>query len=91
MAGYNTHVITRGIHEFVSRDWQAARDNKIVYWGERIARLGPLEGFRVAEELRRQALLQDPAWPGAALRRDDLETHVRLNQIFRRAAAARRP
>lgn len=84
------HVITRGIHAFVSRDWQAARDSKTMYWGERIARLGPFEGFRVAEELRRQALLQDPAWPSAALRRDDLASHVRLVHLLRRAAPTRR-
>ena len=84
-------MITQGIHEFVSRDWQAARDGKTDYWGERIARLGPLEGFRVADELRRQALLQDPAWPSAALRGDDLAFHVGLVQLFHRAAATRRP
>jgi hypothetical protein len=84
-------MITRGIHEFVSRDWQAARDSKIEYWGERIARLGPLEAFRVADELRRQALLQDPGWPTDTLRRDDIASHVGLVQLLRRAAAARRP
>ena len=83
-------MITRGIREFVSRDWQAARDSKTVYWGERIARLGPLEGFRVGDDLRRQALLQDPAWPSDALRREDLACHVRLAQLFRRATATRR-
>jgi hypothetical protein len=51
-------VITRGIREFVARDWLAVREAKDAYWGERIARLGPGEGFRIADELRRQALLQ---------------------------------
>lgn len=83
-------MITRAIHDFVSRDWQAARDSKILYWGERIGRLGPLEGLRVAGELRRQALLHNPGWPGAALRRDDLASHIRLVQLLRRAAPARR-
>jgi hypothetical protein len=87
---YNIQVITRGIREFVSRDWQAARDSKIDYWGDRIARLGPLEALRVAEELRQQALLQDPAWPRPPLRRDDVAFHVGLVEKFRRAAAARR-
>ena len=32
-------VITRGIHEFVSRDWAAARDSKDRYWGERKSRI----------------------------------------------------
>jgi hypothetical protein len=56
-------AITRGIREFLSRDWDAAREAKDVYWGERVARLGPLEGWRMADELRRQALLQDHGWP----------------------------
>ena len=87
---YNTPVITRGIREFVARDWAAARVNKDAYWGARIARLGPIEGVRVAEELRRQALLSDPDWPDAGLRRDDVLAHARLARLFRRASATRR-
>jgi hypothetical protein len=83
-------VITRGIREFVARDWATARQNKDAYWSERIARLGPPEAFRIAEELRRQVLLRDPAWPDPALRRSDLESHVRLASLFRRADSARR-
>jgi hypothetical protein len=83
-------VITRGIREFVARDWGAARANKDAYWGERIARLGPVEGLRVAEELRREMLLRDPAWPDAALRRVDVLFHARLAELFRRAGSARR-
>jgi hypothetical protein len=83
-------VITRGILEFVSRDWQAARDAKDAYWGERVARLGPLEGLRIAEELRRQAQLRDPTWPGPADRRQDLLSHVRLAELLHRAGPARR-
>ena len=40
-------MITRGIREFVSRDWGAAREAKEAYWGERIARLGSSEGPRL--------------------------------------------
>jgi len=47
----------------MARDWAAARQNKDAYWGERIARLGPAEGLRIAEELRRQVLSLDPDWP----------------------------
>lgn len=83
-------MITRGIRGFVARDWQAVRANKDAYWGGRIARLGPVEGFRVAEELRRQMLLQDPAWPDEASRQADLMSHVRLAALFRRAVPARR-
>ena len=90
-ARYNEGVITRGIREFVSRDWRAVREAKDAYWGERVARLGPLEGLRIAEELRRQALLQVPSWPHHADRRQDLLSHVRLAELFHRAGSARRP
>jgi len=78
-------VITRGIREFVARDWDAARNAKDAYWSERIARLGPLEGFRIADQLRRQALAQDPAWPHPADRHQDLLSHIRVSELLRRA------
>ena len=83
-------MITRGIREYVARDWAAVRDSKDAYWGARIARLGPIEAFRVAGELWRQARLQDPSWPDAASRREDLQMHVALVQLLRRADSARR-
>jgi hypothetical protein len=82
-------VITRGIREFVSRDWEAVRENKDAYWGERIARLGPLEGLRIAEELRQQAL-RLPGWPRADDRQEDLQSHVRLAALLRDAGSTRR-
>jgi hypothetical protein len=83
-------MVTRGIREFMARDWAAARRLKESYWGDRIARLGPSEGIRIADELRRQMQLQDPAWPSADLRTADLAAHVRLADLFRRGDAARR-
>src|SRR3990172_4127532 len=85
-AGYDEIVIARGIREFISRDWGAARDAKDAYWGERIARLEPLEAFRIAEELRRQALLQNPGWPHPDDRRRDLHSHVRLADLLHPAS-----
>jgi hypothetical protein len=82
-------VITRGIREFAGRDWQAVRESKDAYWGERIARLGAAEAVRVAEELRRQARGSHPAWPDAALRREDLDAHVRFAALLRRAGSTR--
>src|SRR3989304_9441497 len=90
-ARYHEIVIARGIREFVSREWGAARDAKDAYWGERIARLGPLEGFRIAEELRRQALLQNPGWPHPDDRRRDLDSPVRPAELLHRAGPPRRP
>lgn len=87
---YNIEVITRGIRQFLSRDWAAVRASKEAYWGERIARLGPAEGFRIADELRRQMLAQDPAWPDEPSRHADLMAHVRLAALLRHAPSARR-
>lgn len=83
-------MITRGIQEFVARDWRAARENKESYWGERIGRLGALEGFRVAEELRQQIILRNPGWPDREAREADLRFHVSMAERLRRAGAARR-
>ena len=86
-----TRVIVRGLHEFMSRDWRAVREAKDAYWGERAASLGPLEGLRIADELRLQALAQDRAWPHAEDRHQDLLSHGRMADLLRRADAARRP
>jgi hypothetical protein len=77
-------MVTRGIHEYVSRDWAAARDAKDAYWADRIDRLGPMEGLRIADELRRQALAQCPGWPSQEDRREDLASHARLSSLLAR-------
>jgi hypothetical protein len=81
--------VTEGIAEFVARDWAAARAAKDAYWAARIRRLGPLEGFRIADELRRQMLAIDPQWPSEAERRDDLANHQRVSELLCRADRAR--
>lgn len=78
-------MITRDIRRYMSRDWQAARDAKDEYWASRIGELGPGEGFRIADQLRRQAIRQHPGWPSADDRRRDLAAHVRLSELLRRA------
>jgi hypothetical protein len=88
--GVFAYGVTRGIREFMARDWAAPRRLKDAYWGARIARLGPDEGLRIADELRRQMQLQDSSWPSAALRDADLAAHIRLADLFQRAGAARR-
>ena len=87
---YNDAMLTRGIREFMSRDWLAARHAKDAYWGERVSRLGAIESFRIAEGPRRQALLLDPFWPHPVDRRQDFLAHVRLSELFRRAGPTRR-
>jgi len=78
-------VIVDGIRDYVSRDWRGARDAKDAFWAERIARVGPIEGFRIADELRRQLVGQRPGWPSDDERREDLAAHVRLAELLRRA------
>ena len=78
-------MITRDIRGYVSRDWAAARDGKDAYWAERVARLGPVEGLRIADELRRQAILENPAWPTDDDRREDIQNHVRVAERLRLA------
>ena len=82
-------MITRGIRELVSRDWTAAREGKDAYWAERIQRLGAIEAFRIADELRRQMQQHDPSWPDEDLRQRDIESHIRVAALFRRADSAR--
>lgn len=83
-------MVTHGIREFVTRDWQAVRDQKDTYWGARVLRMGPLEALRIANELRRFVQLQNPSWPDAAARSADLQAHVRLATLLRRAGSIRR-
>jgi hypothetical protein len=83
-------MITDNIDAYMSRDWDAVRRWKDEYCAERIARLGPMEAFRIAEGLRQQALWINPSWPSPAERREDLAAHERLAEAFRRAAAATR-
>ena len=83
-------MITRGIREFMARDWKAARENKDSYWGERVGRLGAAEGLRIAEELRLQMRRRDPGWPDREARHGDLHFHVRMTERLRRAGATRR-
>ena len=64
--------------------------SKDAYWCERIDRLGPMEGFRIAEELRREVLRACPGWPDEDLRQADLLSHVRVTDLLRRAGSVRR-
>jgi hypothetical protein len=82
-------MITRGIREFAGRDWNSARRSKEAYWGERIARLGPAEAFRIADQLRREVLLLNPAWPDSVQREADVQCHVRVAELLQRAGPAR--
>jgi hypothetical protein len=82
-------VITRGIREYMARDWAAVRRAKDDYWAERTARLGPEEALRIADELRRQVIEHNPGWPTEEDRQQDLLAHIRLSELLRRASPAR--
>lgn len=77
-------MIARDIRAYMARDWAAVRDAKDAYWAERIERLGPAEGLRIAEELRLQALLLNPGWPSEEDRREDFLAHRRLRTLLDR-------
>jgi hypothetical protein len=67
----------------MSRDWRSVRDSKDEYWATRIRQLGAGEGFRVADELRLQAIRQNPGWPTAKDRQLDMAAHIRLSELLR--------
>lgn len=79
-------MLTRDIRRYMSRDWKAVRDAKDAYWADRIGRLGPVEGLRIADELRRQAIRQRPGWPDVENRRRDLADHMKLAERLRRVS-----
>ena len=83
---HNAGVTRRDILEYVSRDWASVRRAKDEYWAERIARLGAMEGLRIADELRRQVLAQNPGWPSPEDREQDLAAHARLTESLRRVS-----
>ena len=78
-------TIARGIREYMSRDWAAARSAKDRHWAERVQRMGAGEALRIADELRRQAIENVPGWPTPDDRKADLYGHVRLSELLRRA------
>lgn len=67
----------------------AARELKARYWREFKEKYGMIAAFRLADELRRQVLLEKPGWPSEEERREDWEAHIRLERMFERASARR--
>jgi hypothetical protein len=78
-----------GIRAYVNRDWALLRRLKDAYWAEFRRLHGPIEMFRIAEELRRQAVVMIPGWPTERDRAEDLAHHIRLAELLRRASAPR--
>lgn len=72
------------LRDFATRDWEELARLKTQYWLERKRALGPAEGIRVADQLRRHVRLTRPDWPSAEDREEDLAHHVRLGEMLRR-------
>lgn len=77
------------LRAFARRDWSLLRDLKRRFWLERRLRLGPGEGLRAADELRRHAHRVRPHWPTDAARAADLHAHMGLAAKLTRAAQNR--
>ncbi|MCK6532483.1 MAG: hypothetical protein L6Q84_05865 [Polyangiaceae bacterium] len=70
----------------VRRDYDHARASKLAYWRG----LTPAERIRLADELRRHALLLHPDWPTQEQRALDIECHIQFSERLERAAATRK-
>ena len=68
----------------VRRDYDYARASKIAHWRS----LTAAERIRLADDLRRHALLLHPEWPTDEQRASDIECHIRMSERFERAKAA---
>ena len=80
----------RDIEAFLGRDWALLEASKTEYWAERKRRLGPAEGLRIADELRRHVLALRPDFPSEAERAEDIACHARVAEMLRRVGERRR-
>jgi hypothetical protein len=71
---------------FIQTDWKAVERNKERHWTENVRREDAATGIRLSAALRAQVKRVLPDWPSEAERREDLETHLRLDEVIRRAA-----
>ena len=87
---YVVFVRPEDIRAFLDRDWGRVEALKRSRWRERRARLGAIEGFRVAGELYAHVRRTRPDWPTTDSRRADLEHHIASSERLR-AVARRQP
>lgn len=80
----------RDIQAFVERDWALVSAFKEAYWLEQKRLLGPAEGLRIADGLRRHAMSVRPEFPTPEDRAADFACHVRVREMLQRASAKRR-
>lgn len=79
------------LRAFARRDWAAAALAKEHFRCSFHQQHGPAVAIRIADELRKQVLTQEPGWPGEQERREDLAAHLRLVELLDRFEARRRP
>jgi hypothetical protein len=72
------------LRAFLERDWDALAHAKEEAWMAQKRAKGPAGSLRVADELRRQAMLARPGWPTARDRQEDHAAHLRLVELIRR-------
>lgn len=73
------------VRSFLDRDWDAIEQETARFWRARKRALGPAEGIRISDELRRQAIATHPDWPDADSRAEDLDAHVTLSRLMKNA------
>lgn len=76
------------LRDLVGRAWDRAAEHKATYWARRRAQAGVAAAFVAAESLRARMRAIDPGWPHPEQRRLDLEHHVRVAEMLRRAHGA---
>ena len=69
------------VRRFAERDWKRLAVEKAGWWAGRSTE----ERLQAAEALREHVLRIHPDWPTPAERQADLDAHVRLSRLLRRA------
>lgn len=76
------------VRAFVDRDWEAVDALRRREVAARYRERGPAGSLRVAHELFQHARQLRPGFPDERLRAKDLEHHVALKALLRRASDA---
>jgi hypothetical protein len=76
------------IRAYACRDWDLIDRSRVEYLASLEERERVEAGFRAADALRRQTLEQHPDWPTPEERARDLDCHLRVSELLRRASAA---
>ena len=72
--------------EYAARDWQAVASQDRLHWLRQYRQHGPEATMGASLTLWEHVRQVRPEWPTARERQEDLDHHLRLKQIFQRAA-----